>query len=101
MMRLNSTLLDDIENKKEKLDILNAVQKINIPFLIIHGKEDLSVKFSEGEEIYGNSNKALSQFFPVERTGHTFGTVHPYRGTTKPFELVIEKMKEFLKDNLT
>lgn len=100
MMRLNSTLLDDIKNNKSRLDILKAINSLKIPFLIIHGKEDLSVRFSEAEAIYNNSNKRLTELFPMENTGHTFGVVHPFGGTTNAFEKVIGKIIEFLKKNL-
>lgn len=100
MMRLNSTLLDDLEQNKQRLDIISAAGKLKIPYLIIHGKEDLSVRFSEAEEIYNNSNKEVTGIFPVEKTGHTFGTVHPFKGTTKAFETVIKKIISFLNGNL-
>ena len=100
MMRINSTLLDDIELNKDRLDIPAAIKSLDIPVLIIHGKEDLSVKFEEGEELYKISNKKLSEFFPVANTGHTFGIEHPFKGTTKAFEMVIDKMTGFLKKNL-
>jgi len=99
MMRLNSTLLDDLDQNKQRLDIISAARKLNIPYLIIHGKEDLSVRFSEAEEIYKNSNKNISELFPVENTGHTFGTVHPFKGTTKAFESAIDKIITFLDLN--
>ncbi|MGE5797425.1 MAG: alpha/beta hydrolase [Ignavibacteria bacterium] len=100
MMRLNSSLLEDIENNKERLDITNAVKNLDKPYLIIHGKEDLSVRFSEAEVLYKYSDKSLTEFFPVENTGHTFGVVHPFQGTTKAFEIVINKIVEFLKKNI-
>ena len=99
MMRLNSTLLDDIEINNERFNILSAASKLNKPFLIIHGKEDQSVKYSEAEEIYECSNKKITEIFPVPQTGHTYGTVHPFTGTTKAFETVIEKITSFLKNN--
>lgn len=100
MMRLNSTLLEDLDKNKEGLDITNAVKHLNKPYLIIHGKEDLSVRFSEGEVLYENSDRNLTEFFPVENTGHTFGVAHPFQGTTKAFDKVIDKTIEFLKKNL-
>ena len=99
MMRLNSALLEDIERNRDRFDILKAVSKINIPFLIIHGKEDQSVKYSEAEEIFRHSNKATTELFAVEHTGHTFGVVHPFSGTTKAFETVIDKIISFLDKN--
>jgi dipeptidyl aminopeptidase/acylaminoacyl peptidase len=100
MMRLNSTLLEDIEKNKERLDITRAVKNLNKPYLIIHGKQDLSVRFSEAEALYENSYKNITEFFPVENTGHTFGVVHPFQGTTKAFDTVIDKVVEFLKKSL-
>ena len=100
MMRLNSTLLEDLEQNKRRLNIISAVRKLKIPYLIIHGKEDLSVRFGEAEKIYKNSNKEITELYPVENTGHTFGTAHPFKGTTKAFETVIDKMISFLNGNL-
>jgi dienelactone hydrolase len=100
LMRINSTLLDDLESNKSKLDIISAVRKLNIPYLIIHGKEDISVRFDEAEELYKNSNKNLTELYEVKNTGHTFGTAHPFKGTTKAFESVIEKIIEFFSRKL-
>jgi len=100
MMRINSTLLDDLERNKSRLDIPAAIKDLHVPVLIIHGKEDLSVKFEEGDILYKNSNRENTEFFVVENAGHTFGIVHPFKGSTKTFETVIEKMIVFLKTNL-
>lgn len=100
MMRINTTLLDDLEKNESRLDIISAIKNLRIPVLIIHGKEDLSVKFEEAENLYNNSNKERTEFFPVANTGHTFGISHPFNGTTKSFETVVEKMIVFLKKNL-
>lgn len=100
LMRLNLTLLEDLENNSDTLDIVKAISKIHIPALLIHGKEDLSVKYTEAESLYENSDKNYSELFLLENTGHTFGIVHPFSGTTDAFENVIEKMKGFLKAHL-
>lgn len=100
MMRMNKTFLDDIEKNSARLDILSAASKIEIPFLIIHGREDLAVKFTDAEKIYSASNKDHSELFPVENTGHTFGTVHPFEGTTKAFDKAVDKAAGFIKKGL-
>lgn len=99
VMRLNSTLVEDIEINRDRFNILKSVSRIDRPFLIIHGKEDQSVKFLEAEEIYKHTNKKITELFPVEHTGHTFGVVHPFEGTTIAFETVIEKILSFLDKN--
>jgi esterase/lipase len=97
-MRLNVTLLDDMEKNAGRLNILNAAAKLNIPFLIIQGAEDMAVSKSEAELIYSVTNKSKSELFIIEHTGHTFGVQHPFVGTTPAFEkvlqLVIKKLSE-------
>jgi uncharacterized protein len=100
MMRMNTEILDDIENNFDRLNIIGAVKKIKKPFLIVHGKEDQSVKVKEALEIYENADKKYSKILLIENTGHTFGVEHPFNGTTNAFEKVIEKMIDFIKNNL-
>ncbi|HEY3251765.1 MAG TPA: alpha/beta fold hydrolase [Ignavibacteria bacterium] len=100
MMRMNVSMLEDIEKNRDRLDIVSAISRLKIPVLLVHGREDLAVKHTEAEELYNNSDKKLTELFLVENTGHTFGVVHPFEGTTKPFETVIEKIKRFLKAHL-
>jgi dipeptidyl aminopeptidase/acylaminoacyl peptidase len=76
------------------------MKNLNKPSLIIHGKEDLSVRFEEAEKLYNASNKNLTELFEVPNTGHTFGTAEPFAGTTQAFEKVIDKVIEFYKKNL-
>lgn len=100
IMRMNSTLLEDIEKNSSRLNIVNAMKNLNKPALIIHGGEDLSVRFDEAEKLYNSSNKNLTELFDVPNTGHTFGTAEPFAGTTPAFEKVIDKVIEFYKKNL-
>jgi dipeptidyl aminopeptidase/acylaminoacyl peptidase len=100
VMKMSTAILDDLEKNSENLDIVKAVSKINIPFLIAHGKEDVSVKYSEALTLYDNSKKEKTELMLIENTGHTFGVIHPFAGTTDAFEKVILKMKEFFKKHL-
>ncbi len=100
MMRMNYSLIEDTIINKERLDIQKAISKINIPLLIIHGKEDLAVKYTSAQDLFENSNKSNTEINIIDNTGHTFGVVHPFRGTTKAFEKVIEKTVNFLSEKL-
>lgn len=101
MMRMNSGFLDDIEQNSERLNIERAFGSLKIPALIIHGKEDLAVKYTDAEKLYTASDKSKTELYIIENTGHTFGIEHPFKGSTKSFDAVIEKMKEFLKSELS
>jgi uncharacterized protein len=100
MMKMNKSFLDDIEQNSERLDIQKAMTRLKIPALIIHGKEDLAVKYTDALKLYESSNKNNTELYIVENTGHTFGVEHPFKGTTKTFDEAIDKAIIFLKKNL-
>lgn len=97
MMRMNVTLLDDIENNFDKLDIESAASKIEVPWLIIHGTEDLAVDISHAETLKAHNSNDSTKLMIIENTGHTFGVVHPFEGSNKIFDDVITSMIEFIK----
>jgi esterase/lipase len=72
------------------------MEKIDVPVLIIHGSEDLAVEKSEAETLYALSNKDKTKLVFLEKTGHTFGAVHPFAGTTPHLENVIEEIINFI-----
>lgn len=101
MMRLNVSLLEDIEqNKNDLLNLEKAMQNLNKPLLIIHGEQDLSVKIDEGEQIYNWSNKKLTEFYRIKAAGHTFDITHPFTGSNPKFDSVLEKTLNFFNKHL-
>lgn len=101
-MKLNVSVLNDIEkNKEKKLNIINAVQKFKRPFLIVHGEQDLTVPFKEGEELYEWSNKKKTRLVAVPAAGHTFDIVHPFAGTNRKFDNVLSETLQFFNKNLS
>jgi len=101
MMRLNVSLLDDIENNKAGLlNLEKATKNLNKPMLIIHGEQDLSVPIKEGEQIYIWSNKKITDFCKIKATGHTFDITHPFEGSNLKFDSVLERTLNFFNNNL-
>jgi pimeloyl-ACP methyl ester carboxylesterase len=99
MMRMNVSILEDFERNNETLNIEKAAEKINIPWLIIHGTEDLSVDYSNAETLYAVNENGNSKLKLLENIGHTFGAVHPFQGTTPKLEEVILLINEFIKNS--
>ncbi|MDD5360553.1 MAG: prolyl oligopeptidase family serine peptidase [Ignavibacteria bacterium] len=97
-MRMNVTLLEDIENNYERLDICGAMKKIKVPVLIMQGTEDLAVDTSEAETLYNLCDKEKSKLVIMEKTGHTFGGAHPFAGTTDAIERVIGEAVGFINN---
>ena len=101
VMKLNVSLLDDLEkNKADKLNIKKAVRDLKKPLLIVHGKEDLAVPVEEAETLYSFADKQITELFLVPSTGHTFNIKHPFEGTNKEFETILAKTYQFFNQNL-
>lgn len=95
-MPLNVSLLDDFEANKDSLDILAAAKRVNIPWLIVQGDDDVNVPFETAEKL-ANANPA-SRLVKIEGANHVYGAVHPFPGETLPPQLfeVCEKSLKFL-----
>lgn len=102
LMRLNVSLLDDIEkNANGSLNLEKSVRNLNCPLLIAHGNQDLAVPVTEAEQIYEWADKSKTEFYKIFGTGHTFDITHPFNGTNEKFEKLLKKTNEFFQRNLT
>ena len=102
VMKLNTTLLDDLEkNKNDSLNIEKAVAQFNKPLLIAHGDQDLVVKIKEAELLYSWADKSKTEFFKIHGAGHTFDMQHPHVGTNKKFDSLMNKTLQFFNNNLS
>jgi len=100
-MKLNVSLLEDIEGNKEgSLNLEQAIINMNKPLLIVQGKNDLAVPINEAEKMYDWSNKELTELLIIPNAGHTFDIKHPFEGSNKKFDSVLNNTNKFLKTNL-
>ncbi len=101
VMRLNKTMLEDIlRNSDDYLNLKNAAKNISIPWLIVHGENDLTVKVEEGKSLYEWSDKNKTEFVIIPKTGHTFNVTHPMKNVPNAFEQVINITGNFFQQNL-
>ncbi|HSL90413.1 MAG TPA: prolyl oligopeptidase family serine peptidase, partial [Ignavibacteriaceae bacterium] len=101
LMRLNLTLLDDIEkNKDSSLNLEKALISIKIPFLIVHGDQDVTVPVKEAEQLYDWSDKKNTEMEIIKSAGHTFNIVHPFSGSNEKFDMALTKTEKFFNKNL-
>jgi uncharacterized protein len=75
---LNVGLLEDFERNEEQLDVLGAARRLQAPWLVVHGTDDLTVRVEEGAALARAAS--VARLHLVEGTGHTFGASHPMEG---------------------
>lgn len=84
-MRIDSGYVADLEAHRERFDLVAAVRQLEIPLLLVHGSEDLSVPAQEARELQAAAG-GRAELHQVPSTGHTFGVVHPWEGSTPAFD---------------
>lgn len=99
-MPLNLTLLEDFEANQQQFDILANAKRINIPWLIVQGDDDVNVPLEHAQKLNGaNLNSRLVK---IEGANHVYGASHPFEKETLPAQLlqVCEKSLMFLNEVL-
>lgn len=92
-MPMKYSFVEDLLENKFKLSIKRAVTKMQKPILVIHGKEDETVSFSDAEKICNWNVKAKLKL--LENGNHTFGGKHPWTERELP-----DSMKEALTETI-
>ncbi len=95
-MPLNVTLLEDFEANKAQLNVIEGAKRINIPWLIVQGDDDVNVPFETAQQL-ANANPD-SRLLKIEGANHVYGATHPYSSESLPPQLfqVCEKSIAFL-----
>lgn len=76
---------EDFMRNEERYNIKSSVQKLKIPYLIIHGSNDETVSLDEAKNLFKwNPN---NQILIIENGTHTFGSSQPWDKDTMPADL--------------
>jgi uncharacterized protein len=80
-LALGLGLLEDLEARRDELDVLAAAAGRRAPWLLVHGEEDESVPVAEAGRL---AAAAAGQFelLRIPGASHTFGSRHPFAGPT-------------------
>ncbi|RZK71569.1 MAG: alpha/beta hydrolase [Pedobacter sp.] len=85
-MPLNVALLEDVNQNRETLNIMKAAKNISIPWLIIHGNDDVNVVVEIAKNFKAIHPEA--SFLEINGANHVFGASHPYSSETLPLQLL-------------
>jgi len=97
-MPLNIELLKDFEENADSLNIVEAAKRINIPWLIVQGDDDVNVPFENAQKL-ADANPS-SRLIKIEGANHVYGASHPNENETLPPLLfkACEKVLMFLEE---
>jgi uncharacterized protein len=73
---------NNILANRERLEVLQAVKRLEIPFLVAHGTRDEAVPVAEAEILYKPAKHG--ELLIIEGAGHSFGARHPFEGRKLP-----------------
>ena len=100
VLPLYTDVLDDIGRNASTLDIRTAAERIRVPWLLIHGSEDETVRFVEAESLKDANSAGDTRLLRIEGGGHTFGAVHPWSASTPELDEVFSTTITWLSSRL-
>lgn len=94
-MPIAYNMYEDFLQRKGRLNIKTACEKLSIPRLIIHGSADEAVDVSEGRQL---SDWLKVPLFEIPGANHTFGAAHPFLEYKLPADLktVVKLTMDFI-----
>lgn len=93
-------VLEDRERNREAYDLEKACGRIRVPLLAIHGEQDEAVEVESAARIVKWTASDRKRELRIPNTGHTFGCVHPWAGSTAAWEKAVGASVEWFRENL-
>ncbi|GAA5345210.1 alpha/beta hydrolase family protein [Planifilum fimeticola] len=97
-MPIHREVLEDLEAHRERWNLLKRLPGWDRPLLILQGDQDAPRLVEGARQLHQAARKSTLQLLPG--TGHTFGAVHPFRGSTPHLERVLEATANFFEEIL-
>lgn len=90
-MFVNYAYIEDILANRERYSLDLTASKLTIPYLTVHGTNDESVSVDAARRLHGYAKASQAELALVEGGTHTFGTKHPFEGTTPALGQAIDR----------
>lgn len=94
VMRMSTAVLDDLEQNRESLDVIGAVESMQIPLFVAHGGNDETVSPEDAEAIAGAHKDA--SLMVIGTASHTFNAIHPLVHVPAELDLVAHVTSRFI-----
>jgi dienelactone hydrolase len=100
-LRLGVGLLDDVEENGPRLDIVRAGSRLGKPWLLLHGREDLTVPVREAEALYAASDKRLTELRLLDHVGHLYHAATRAEDHYRTLDGIVDVSAHWLSRTLT
>jgi len=99
-LRLGIDLLNDFETNHAKLDLEIAADRIRVPWLIVHGKTDVTVLYHEAENLYKASNKSTTELMLLDKVGHLYNASTKDEDNYQTLDIIFDKTLNWIHSNI-
>ncbi len=90
VLPLYRDLLDELDGDREGcFDIPGAAERLEMPWLIVHGEGDEVVPLAEANKLAG-AGARVAELLTIAHGSHTFGARHPWAGSTPELDRAID-----------
>jgi dienelactone hydrolase len=89
----------DVQVNRDRLDVLAAAAKVDVPWLIAHGDADTSVPVDEAHALFDAAGDG-AELMILEGVDHGMGSRHPYPGPTDELRTAAEAAFEWFDAHL-
>lgn len=99
MLPQGEEFLQEVLQSNTTWNVENEIKQLKQPILIIHGENDEAIPVEHGKSLYKWINKtninAVLKIIPGAT--HTYNTKHPFEGSNKQLEEMINTVITFIK----
>jgi dienelactone hydrolase len=99
VLPIDTRFLDDLEAHAERLDVLAAAAKVAVPWLLIHGRADETVKAEEAGQLRAAAGDGADLEI-IDGGSHTLGAVHPWAGSTAQLDRAMDRTVGWFLEHL-
>jgi uncharacterized protein len=96
-LRLGVRLLEDLEDNADRLDLQKAASLICVPWLILHGNNDIIVPPEEAKQLKSSSGSKFTELKLLDGIGHLYNASTKEEDNYKTLDNVIDITLKWLK----
>ncbi len=95
-MPIRQVVIDDVDQNKERYDLLAIVSKMNKPLLIVQGDQDFARLVKGAGLLHEAAPNSCLHW--IKGADHTWNTKHPFAGSTPQLEEAIRVTSAFVQE---